>query len=81
MPINRNAMERTAVRSRDIAIIGYDPATSTLEVAFRSGTVYHYLSVPEEVYQKLMTAPSHGIYFNEHIKENYLYKRVSYAEK
>ena len=41
-------MERTAVRSRDIAVIGYDATTLTLEITFRAGGVYHYSGVPEE---------------------------------
>src|SRR3989338_5788733 len=52
-------MERTAVRSRDIAIVGYNPSTSTLEVAFRNGAVYHYTDVPAEVHKSLMAASSH----------------------
>ena len=70
-------MERTAVRSRDIAIVGYDSKTSTLEVTFRNGGVYHYFGVPAEVYKTLMTAPSQGTYFNQDIKEKYPYRKVS----
>ena len=72
-------MERTAVRSRDIAIVGYNPSTSTLEVAFRNGAVYHYTSVPADVYKNLMAAPSHGIYFGRHIKDKFPYKKASFA--
>jgi len=69
-------MERQAVRSRDIAIIGYDQATSTLEVAFRNGGVYQYSGVPEEIYKSLLTASSHGSYFQEYVKEKYPYERI-----
>ncbi len=69
-------MERQAVRSRDIAIIGYDRATSTLEVAFRNGGVYQYSGVPEEIYKSLLAAPSHGSYFQEYVKEKYPYERI-----
>ena len=70
-------MERIAVRSRDIAIIGYDPATSTLEIAFRTGGVYHYFGVSEEIYKGLMTSPSQGKYFDQKIKGQFQYKKVS----
>ena len=55
-------MERTAVRSRDIAIVGYDEKESVLEITFRGGGVYQYQDVPEAVYRELMAAPSHGNY-------------------
>ncbi len=64
-------MKRTAVRSKDIAIIGYDPTSSLLEVAFRHGGVYEYQGVPAPVYEGLMAAPSHGTYFNQKIKDQY----------
>lgn len=64
-------MERVAVKSRDIAIVGYDPSTQALEIAFRNGGVYRYAGVPAEVHQNLMTAASHGTYFNQNIKDRY----------
>lgn len=70
-------MERIAIRSRDIAIVGYESETGTLEIAFRSGGVYHYSGVPAEVYQILMFAPSQGTYFEEAIKHQYPYKKIS----
>ena len=70
-------MERTAVKSRDIAIVGYDPETSTLEIAFRIGGVYHYSGVSEEIYKGLLTSPSQGRYFDQHIKHKYPYAKVS----
>ena len=69
-------MERTAVRSRDIAIVGYDAESSTLEVVFRRGGVYHYFNVPEGVYHGLMSAPSRGIYFDRHIKHEFRYQKM-----
>ena len=69
-------MERTAVRSRDIAIVGYDAETGTLEIAFRAGGVYHYFGVPEEVYKVLMSASSQGTYFEQEIKHRYSYKKI-----
>jgi hypothetical protein len=40
-------MNRISVNSSDLASVGYDPNTSMLEVAFRSGGVYQYFNVPE----------------------------------
>lgn len=69
-------MERTAVRSQEIAIVGYDSETSTLEIVFRRGGVYHYFDVPQDTYHKLMTAPSRGIYFDQAIKTRFRYRKV-----
>lgn len=65
------------VRSRDLALIGYDASTSTLEVVFRAGGVYRYQGVPESVYQGLMAAPSHGIFFQKNIKTQYSFAKVN----
>ena len=69
-------MERTAVKSREIAIIGYDAGTSVLEIAFRSGGVYHYEGVPEDLYARLLSSPSQGKFFEENIKHNFSYRKV-----
>ena len=65
------------VRSRDLALIGYDAATAVLEVVFRAGGVYRYQGVPENIYQGLMAAPSHGTFFQKHVKVCYPYVKVS----
>lgn len=70
-------MERIAVRSRDIAIVGYETQTSTLEIAFRIGGVYRYSRVPAAVYQELLKAPSQGMYFDQHIKHQYPYRKIN----
>lgn len=70
-------MDVKPVRSRDLALVGYDHATSTLEVVFRAGGVYRYQQVPESVYHGLMTASSHGNFFQKHIKTQYTFTKVS----
>lgn len=69
-------MERTAVKSREIAIVGYDPETATLEVAFRNGGVYHYEKVPSNVYSELLTSPSQGKFFEARIKNQFPYRKI-----
>lgn len=66
-----------SVRSRDLALIGYDNMTSILEVVFRAGGVYRYQGVPESIYQGLMSAPSHGTFFQRHVKAQYPFVKVS----
>ncbi len=69
-------MERESVSSSSIASVGYDSSTSVLEVGFCNGRVYQYSGVPQEVYDGLMNASSHGKYFNREIKGAYGYVRV-----
>jgi hypothetical protein len=45
--------------------------TETLEAGFHSGAVYAYAGVPEDEYEALLAAPSHGAYFNENIRDRY----------
>ncbi|MDP3919454.1 MAG: KTSC domain-containing protein [Candidatus Omnitrophota bacterium] len=70
-------MDRTAVRSREIAIVGYDEELATLEIAFRRGGVYRYQDVPVEVHRELLKASSIGTYFTDNIKEKYSYEKVN----
>jgi hypothetical protein len=65
-------MERDTVSSSNLASVGYDPGSETLEVEFlKSGRVYQYLNVPQFMYDRLMQAPSVGVFFNAEIKDSY----------
>lgn len=61
-------MKREPVESKSIVSIGYDPATSTLEVEFKGGRVYHYPDFAASDHEKLMAAQSKGTFFGKHIK-------------
>ena len=69
-------MERVAVESREIAIVGYDSQARILEVAFRRGGVYQYTQVPEKIHQDLLAAKSLGIFFEQNIKEQFPYQKI-----
>jgi hypothetical protein len=69
-------MKRVGVSSSNLGSVGYDPSTNTLEIEFRSGSVYQYFNVPHTVYQGLMNAASHGRYFHTYIRERYRYRQV-----
>jgi KTSC domain len=65
-------MDRQAVSSSSIASIGYDPGSEKLEVEFlKTGKVYEYANVPQFMYDRLMEAPSHGVFFNAEIRNVY----------
>lgn len=70
-------MERIPVSSSNIASIGYDTETQTLEVEFLNGRIYQYFGVPVEIHEALMSAGSHGQFFNYNIKNQYPYDRIS----
>lgn len=68
-------MQRTSVKSSNIASIGYED--SVLEIEFHSEkSVYQYFQVPEQKYNGIMDAQSHGKYFNENIKGIYNHKKI-----
>lgn len=69
-------MERKPVSSSNIASIGYDEATSTLEIEFLNNSIYQYFDVPQHIYQGLMNADSHGQYLAQNIKGVYRYSKV-----
>ncbi len=73
-------MERIPVQSSNLRSVGYDRESGTLEIEFKSGRVYQYSGVPEEVYEGLMSASSHGTYFDRYIRKQpsaYPYVRLS----
>lgn len=69
-------MNRTPVNSTNIAEIGYDQSTMTLEIVFHHGGTYQYFDVPEVVYQELMSASSIGTFFHSNIKDSYRYTKL-----
>jgi hypothetical protein len=70
-------VNRLPVNSSELASIGFDAASRILEVEFRSGGIYQYSGVSQSVYSQLMSAQSHGFFFNEYVKKaGYPYVRV-----
>jgi hypothetical protein len=70
-------MTRTPVSSSNLASVGYDPQTRTLEIEFLNRSVYQYSNVPESVDRGPMAAASHGSYFDAHVKKaGYAYRKV-----
>lgn len=69
-------MERRKVTSSNIAAVGYDSSTQTLEIEFHGGGAYRYFDVPETVYNKLMEAPSVGKAAKELIIGHYRTEKV-----
>lgn len=59
-----------------IQIIHYDEAKELLIVEFVSGWIYHYKKVPLPFYNAFKASKSKGVYFNEHVKDKFAFKRI-----
>jgi HTH-type transcriptional regulator/antitoxin HigA len=59
------------IASSAIKEIDYDARRKKLFVTFTTGRVYAYERVPQEVYQRFLTAPSKGAFFNTTIRDHY----------
>lgn len=64
-------MDRQPVSSSNLASVGYDSGSETLEVEFKNGSIYQYYNVPQVMFESLMQAPSVGSFFNANIRNNY----------
>ncbi len=70
-------MERVRVSSSNLRSVGYDSESRTLEIEFLNGGLYQYFGVPASVHAGLMSASSHGSYFDAHIKKaGYRYTKL-----
>ena len=70
-------MKRKNVTSSNVASVGYEEETSTLEVEFKSGAIYQYSDVPKSEFEGLINASSVGMYLNSHVKTKYNYTKVN----
>lgn len=68
-------MERVPVSSSQVTSIGYDAASSTLEVEFANGSIYQYFDVPQSIYDEVMSSPSIGKALNAFIRQNYRFAK------
>ncbi len=69
-------MNREPVGSSTIVGIGYDEPSQTLEVEFKTGSVYQYYNVTLALFEQLMQASSKGQFLAYQIKNAYPYSRV-----
>lgn len=69
-------MQRIGVSSSNLESVGYEDDASILEVEFKNGSIYQYYDVPRHVFDDLMAAGSHGIYFSREIRNRYSYSKL-----
>ncbi len=52
--------------------VDYDQHSKTMKIRFRGGhQSYNYYGVPKSIYEGLNSAPSAGMYYDQHIKGRY----------
>ena len=64
-------IKRDAVQSTALASVGYSNRLRALEIEFRNGAIYRYLSVPPRIYHDLMVAPSKARFYDENIRRKF----------
>ena len=69
-------MQRTGVSSGTIVSVGYEAATSTLELEFTSGDIFQFFHVPLSAYIGFMNAGSKTDWYNHNIKAVFESKKI-----
>ncbi len=70
-------MQRATLTSDTLMSVGYEAATSTLELEISPGEIVQFYNVPLSVYITLMKSPSKGDYYQYNIKAMYESKPVT----
>lgn len=68
---------RIPVSSSNLVAVGYDPDTETLEVEFKTGTIYRYGGVEKQLWLDLMKAPSIGSFFSLRIRGQFPESKIN----
>lgn len=69
-------MERKYIESSMIRSIGFDSASSTLEIEFNSGAIWQYYDFPESQWHEFENTDSQGKFFHSNIKNQYSESQV-----
>jgi hypothetical protein len=70
---------RMAMASANLQSFEYDEEWETLTVWFRSGGVYRYEDVPEDVVDEMKFSESRGRYFYRYIRTSYPYTVLQHS--
>jgi hypothetical protein len=66
------AIKTSPVESSNLAAIGYDAESKTLQVDFKNGKRWQYPNVPAELFAEFQAAESVGKFFAARIKSQFL---------
>ena len=61
------------VQSSMMTSVRYNHDVRELDITFTSGKTYRYLNVPSKVYSDLLDAGSKGEFFNDNIKDEFVF--------
>lgn len=67
-------MTRQNIVSTNLKSVGYED--ETLEVEFKTFSIYQYYNVPESIYFGLLIAVSKGTFLNTYIKDRYRCRKI-----
>lgn len=70
------AMNSAPVFSNNIRSVAYDKEQHLLEITFHAGAIHQYLNVPEQEFNKLMSAEAKANYFSTFIKNKYKCRKL-----
>jgi hypothetical protein len=70
-PAAPDPFKMNAVKSSNLAGLGYDPVTRELRVKFSKGGLFSYADVPQTEYDALRQASSIGAYFSSKIRPKF----------
>ena len=59
------------LNSRAVKRAEYNPESKRMQLWFPDGGPYDFCNVPQNVYDGLIRASSHGSYYNAHIRDRY----------
>ena len=62
--------------SSAIEAVDYEPVGQQLTVELTNGHAYRYLDVPQSTYEAFKAAESKGRFYNDHIRDAFLYDRL-----
>lgn len=69
-------MPRISLLSSAIEAVEYDDEHLRLDVELKTGRAYRYFDVPRSTFHALLAARSKGGFYNDHIRDVYLYVRL-----
>lgn len=64
-------MQMITVSSTAISAIGYDSSSMQMKIRFKLGRIYTFCRVPKHIFDGLLSAPSKGMYYDNHIRDRY----------
>jgi hypothetical protein len=74
--IRAGIMPHVTMFSSAIRTVEYDEVRQHLVITLANKRTYRYLDVPPEIYRAFLAAASKGRYYNDHIRDVYIYERL-----